>query len=73
MTPIESPHDTRLMTLIATAINVIESLALATDIDPDKILAEHLYLANKAIHELGEESYFDDLVTNYPLLKEAIS
>ncbi len=72
MTPIESPYDTRLTTLIAVAINVIESLALVTDTDADKILAECLYLSNKSIHELGEEKYLDKLLVNYPLLQKAI-
>ena len=73
MTPISSAYDVRLVTLIGVAINVIESLALATDTDPDKILAEHLYLTNKQVHELGEQSYIDDLTDNYPMLCEAIS
>ena len=54
-------------------MNVIESLALATDTDPDKILAEHLYLTNKQVHEMGEQVYIDELTDNYPLLQEAIS
>lgn len=73
MTPISSPYDVRLVTLIGVAINVIESLALATDTDPDKILANHLYLTNKYVHEMGEQAYIDDLTNNYPLLQEAIS
>lgn len=73
MTPISSPCDVRLVTLIGVAMNVIESLALATDTDPDKILAEHLYLTNKRVHEIGEDLYLEDLTSNYPLLQQAIS
>ena len=73
MTPISSPYDVRLVILIGVAINVIESLALATDTDPDKILAEHLYLTNKSVHETGEALYLDYLASNYPLLQEVIS
>ncbi len=72
MTPIESKHDVRLMTLIGVAINSIESLALATDVNPEQLLAEYLYISNKMIHEHGEEVYLERLSHNYPLLKEAI-
>lgn len=73
MTPIASVYDVRLVTLIGVAINVIESLALATDVNAETILAEHLYLTNKQVHELGEQAYIDDLTDNYPLLQQAIS
>ena len=73
MTPIESEYDTRLVTLVGVALETIQSLALRTNQDPDKILAESLYLANKRVNEIGEEVYLKTLQRNYPLLKEAIS
>ena len=36
MTPIESQFDVRLVTLIGVAINTLESLALATNVSPDR-------------------------------------
>lgn len=72
MTPIESQYDTRLITLIGLAINVIESLAIAKNVNPEEILASHLYLANKYVHEVGEEVYLHKLTKDYPLLEEAI-
>ena len=72
MTPIETRYDTRLVTLIGVAINTIEALALEVGCDPDKILAESLYLSNKYVHERGEEVYLNTLSTNYPMLNEAL-
>lgn len=72
MTPIESIHDVRLASLIGLAINVIETLAISKNQDPDTILAEHLYLAEKYINSLGTDVYIDKLVFQYPLLEEAI-
>ena len=72
MTPIESTCDVRLVTLIGVAINVIEELAVCTHKDPDLILAEALFLANKNVHEKGEEEYSNQLETQYPMLSEAI-
>lgn len=72
MTPIESRDDTRLVTLVGLAINVIESLAIAKDANPEEILASHLYLTNKYLHEVGSDVYIGKLTRDYPLLKEAI-
>ena len=72
MTPIESKFDVRLVTLIGVAINTIESLALCADTDPEQILAESLYLSNKRISEVGEESYLMKLSKQYPILEQAI-
>ncbi len=72
MTPIESQFDVRLVTLIGVAINTLESLALATNVSPEQLLAEYLYISNKMVHEHGEEAYLEKLNHNYPLLKEAI-
>ena len=72
MTPITSKYDVRLTTLLSLAINTIESLALQTDTDPEQILAEHLYLTTKRLHEVGEERYMDKLTRNYPMLEQAI-
>ena len=72
MNPINSKYDIRLTTLLGLAINVIESLALETNTDPEQILAEHLYITTKRLHEIGEEIYMDKLTRNYPMLEEAI-
>ena len=72
MTPITSIHDVRLVTLIGVAMNTIESLALETDVNPEQLLAEAMYMSNKCVHELGEQGYIERLSTNYPLLSEAI-
>lgn len=72
MTPIESTCDIRLVTLIGVAINVIEELAVHTDENPELILAEALFLANKNVHEKGEEEYAKKLQFDYPVLAEAI-
>jgi hypothetical protein len=72
MTPIESIYDVRLATLIGVAMSAIESLALAKNTDPERILAETLFLINKKVHERGEEEFLMKLNRNYPLLREAI-
>ena len=72
-TPITSPEDIRLVTLIGVAINAIESLAIENDIDSDYILSKELYLTNKRIHEMGTNCYLEKLTSHYPLLKEAIN
>ena len=72
MNPITSKYDVRLTTLLGLAINTIESLALQTNTDPEQILAEHLYLTTKRLHEVGEEMYMDKLTRNYPMLEQAI-
>ena len=72
MTPIESPYDVRLVTLIGVAINVIEELAVRIEKDPDLILAEALFMTNKNVHEKGEEGYSNRLNDQYPMLAEAI-
>ena len=72
MTPIESLHDVRLVTLIGVAINAIETLAILQDKDPETILAEHLYLTNSYVTNVGEQVYLQKLHGHYPLLKEAI-
>ena len=73
MTPIESREDIRLATLIGVAINAIESLSLATDVNPEQLLAEYLYLTNKRIHEIGHEGYLNKLWQQYHILDDAIS
>lgn len=72
MTPINSIDDVRFVTLIGVAMDAIEELALALGKDPEQILSENLYRANKKIHELGEEKYARKLITYYPILLEAI-
>ena len=72
MTPIESIHDARLVALIGVAINVCESLALEIDKEPNTVLAEHLFLADRYIQNLGTDIYINKLCSHYPLLEEAI-
>jgi hypothetical protein len=72
-TPVTSPEDIRLVTLIGITINVIESLAIQNDLDPEFILSKELYLTNKRIHEIGTNCYLEKLTSHYPLLKEAIN
>lgn len=72
MTPIESLHDVRLVTLVGVAINAIETLAILKDKDPETILAEYLYLTNSYVNNVGEEVYIQKLQGHYPLLEEAI-
>lgn len=72
MQPIDSKYDVRLVTLIGVAISAFESLALETDTNTDKLLADHLYLVSRYIHEVGEEMFLDKLERHYPLLQEAI-
>ena len=71
--PITSPEDIRLATLIGVVISTVESLAIESDEDPDLILSRALYLTNKRIHEMGTNCYLEKLVSHYPLLKEAIN
>ena len=73
MTPIESMNDIRLLTLIATTMDVIEDLAFANSEDPDYILARALYRANKSIHEYGESIVVNKLLSAYPLLNDTIA
>ena len=73
MSPIVSPHDVRLVTLIGVAVDLAEELALYKHQNPSENLAASLYLANKRVHEKGEEEYLGKLATDYPLLKEAIT
>ena len=73
MTPIDTTDDVRLVTLVGVAIDVIEDLALAKGKNPEEILAERLYLANRKIHERGAEEYIEKLTTQYSLLYEAIA
>lgn len=73
MKPIESKDDLRLATLIGLAINVIESLALEYDVNPEQLLAEYLYFTNKKVHEIGHEGYLNKLWQQYDILDEAIS
>ena len=73
MPPIVSPYDTRLTTLIGVAIDLAEELALYKHQNPSENLAASLYLANKRVHEWGEETYINKLATDYPILKEAIT
>ncbi len=72
MTPIESPYDVRLVTLIGLAINAVETLALEQNKNPEQLVAELLYVTNKRLHEIGEEDYFKKLSSFYPILSEAI-
>ena len=73
MSPIVSPYDTRLVTLIGVAIDLAEELALCRGGSPEERIASSLYIANKNVHEKGEDNYINKLATEYPLLKEAIS
>ncbi len=72
MTPIESPYDVRLVTLIGLAINAVETLALEQNKNPEQLVAELLYVTNKRLHEIGEEDYFKKLSSFYPILSETI-
>ena len=73
MTPIESTHDTRLLTLLGVLFQAIESLALEVDIEPEQLFAEYLYLSNKTVHELGAETYIGKLTRHYGLLLETLN
>ena len=73
MTPIESRYDIRLVTLLALAMDAIETLALQLDANPDQILSDYLFLSTKKIHERGEEIYLNKLVNNYPMLDEVLN
>ena len=72
MNPIVSHDDVRLVTLIGVAIDTIGELALRTNDSLEEILAKALYRSNKRIHEIGAERTMNELVTCYPLLREAI-
>ena len=72
MTPIESLNDVRMATLVGLAINLCESLALANNQEPDTVLAEHLYLAQKYVGNVGTDVYVSKLIGHYPLLEETI-
>ena len=73
MTPIESKDDVRLVTLVGVAINVIEELAILTDVSPNEILAEYLYFTTLKQLELGTTQYMTKLATHYPILYRAIN
>jgi len=73
MNPIVSRYDVRLITLIGVAINALEAAGLETDVNPEQLLSDYLYLVTRQVHEVGEEQYLDKLATNYPMLNEAIS
>lgn len=73
MTPIESPYDTRFLTLVSVAMCVLEDMALNVDADPQLLLAEYLFVCNKQIAEKGTEGIANRLLQNYPILNEAIS
>ena len=73
MTPIESKHDTRLITLVGVCIDAIEELSLLQNVDPESLLAEYLYKNNKKLHEVGEEIVLEKLESHYPILEEAMS
>ena len=68
MTPIESQHDVRLVTLLGVAMTAFETLSLELNVNSDLLLAETLYLVTKQLHEVGEEEYQNKLVESYPLL-----
>ncbi len=70
---IMSPYDIRFVTLIGVVIDLAEELALYKHQNPSENLATSLYLANKRVHEWGEEKYLNKLATDYQLLKEAIT
>lgn len=72
MKPIKSEYDVRLLTLIGLAVSAFESLALELNIDPDKLLAEYLYLVTKKLHEVGEEEIVNKFRQQYPLLEEVL-
>ena len=73
MTPIESRYDIRLVTLLALAMDTIETLALEFDTNPDQILSDYLFVITKKVHEKGEETYLNKLMNNYPILDEVLN
>ena len=72
MTPIESRYDLRLVTLLALAMDAIESLALEFNTNPEQLTAEYLFLITKKLHSQGEESYMNKMIDHYPILDEVI-
>ena len=73
MKPIKSEYDVRLLTLIGLAVSAFETLALELNVDPDKLLAENLYLVTKKLHEVGEEEIINKFHQQYPLLEEVLN
>ena len=72
MTPIESRYDIRLVTVMALAMEAIETLALEFNCNPEQLVAEQLFLITKRVHEKGEEQYLNKLMNNYPVLDEVL-
>ena len=72
MTPIESRYDIRLVTVMALAMEAIETLALEVNCNPEQLVAEQLFLITKRVHEKGEEQYLNLLSNNYPILDEVL-
>ena len=72
MNPIESRYDVRLVTVLALAMDVIETLALETNCNPEQILSDYLYLITKRIYGTGEEGYLNKLINHYPMLDEVL-
>lgn len=65
-------HDVRLVSLVAIVVDLIGEQALYTGVNPEQLLAESLYRANKQIHAIGTDNYVNQLHTQYPLLREAL-
>lgn len=73
MTPIDSMEDLRLLTLIGVAMEAIEELALIQNIEPELLLAELLFKANKELLEQGTQPMSNKLLNCYPVLNQAIA
>ncbi len=72
MTPIESIYDVRLVILLKTLMDMIETLSIEHDINPEQILSDYLFLSTKRVHEYGEDVTITKLQSDYPMLAEAL-
>lgn len=72
MSPIESIYDCRLVTLLATLMSLVETLALELDSDPDTLIAEYLYYQTKKVYSQGEEDVLNKIQSSFPILVEAL-
>ena len=57
-------HDVRLVSLVAIVVDLIGEQALYTGVNPEQLLAESLYRANKKIHAIGTDNYVNQLHTS---------
>ena len=72
MTPICSEYDSRIAVLYRTLMMAYEDLAICKDRNPREMLAENLFVAEREVHQMGEERYIHQAWTEYPMLAEAI-